>query len=233
MWAAHSDGSGAWLADFADITSAPGAGGGRGGGPELSPDGKYIFMYRRTVRRLYRARTARSATASVDTGGAPFIKEWGRQSNPQWSPDGSKLAFVSTRDNHAFIGVYDMKSHKVDYVAESVDFDGSPTWSADGKKIAFIRRPGTPFGQQAQQGQGGIGNPWGRRQSSRRAQRAADAEMVAAVEDEATAAAAVVEDAAVTTRRRRAPIPVAASYGATRGMKNFDKCQAFLIQVSK
>ena len=84
----------------------------------------------------------------MDTAGVPFIKEWGRQSNPQWSPDGSKLAFVSTRENHAFIGIYDMKTRKVDFIAPSTDIDGSPMWSPDGKRIAFIRRPGTPFGQQ-------------------------------------------------------------------------------------
>ena len=37
----------------------------------------------------------------------------------------------------------------------------SPTWSPDWKQIAFIRRPGTPFGQQAQAGDGSIGNPGG------------------------------------------------------------------------
>src|SRR5581483_3551389 len=77
------------------------------------------------------------------------------------SPDGTKLAFISTRDNHAFIGVYDMRTRKVEFMAPSVDYDGSPTWSPDSKRIAFIRRPGTPFGQQSQQGVGGIGNPAG------------------------------------------------------------------------
>jgi dipeptidyl aminopeptidase/acylaminoacyl peptidase len=160
VWAARTDGTGAWrLASIANEEQAQGFGGRGGGTPELSPDGRHVVFVR--DGQIYHARVARGNTAAVDTGGVPYIKEWGRQSNPIWSPDGSKIAFVSTRDNHAFIGVYDMKSRTVDFVAPSTDFDGSPVWSADGKRIAFIRRPGTPFGQQAQQGNGGIGNPAG------------------------------------------------------------------------
>ena len=44
-------------------------------------------------------------------------------------------------------------------MSPSVDFDASPLWTADGKSLVFVRRPGLPFGQQAQQGGGGIGNP--------------------------------------------------------------------------
>ena len=144
VWAAKSDGSGAWR--LAPITGAQ-VGGRGGGAPELSPDGKYAVFVK--DGQIYRARTARGANAGVDTAGVAFIKEWGRQSNPQWSPDGAKLAFVSTRDNHAFIGIYDMNSRKVEFISPSTDIDGSPTWSPDGKRIAFTRRPGTPFGQQA------------------------------------------------------------------------------------
>ena len=159
VWAAKTDGSGAWrLASIANTEVVPG--GGRGGGsPELSPDGKHVVFAR--DGQIYHARVVRGAAAAIDTAGIPFIKEWGRQSNPVWSPDGSKIAFVSTRDNHAFIGVYDMKTRKVDFLAPSVDFDNSPAWSPDSKRVAFIRRPGTPFGAQAQQGNGGIGNPGG------------------------------------------------------------------------
>jgi dipeptidyl aminopeptidase/acylaminoacyl peptidase len=158
VWAAHTDGSGAWRLAVLTGNELPG-GGGRGGGPELSPDGKYVIFAK--DGQIYRARTARGPAAAIDTGGVAFIKEWGRQSNAQWSPDGSKIAFVSTRDNHSFIGVYDMKTRKVDFMSPSVDFDASPTWSPDGKRLAFIRRPGNPFGLQAQQGNGGIGNPGG------------------------------------------------------------------------
>ncbi len=147
VWAAKTDGSGAWR--LAVITNAQG--GVRGGGsPELSPDGRYAVFVR--DGQIFRAATSRGAKAAVDTGGVPFIKAWGRQGSPLWSPDGSKLAFVSTRDNHAFIGIYDMKSRAVEFMSPSTDMDGSPTWSPDGKRIAFIRRPGTPFGQQVATG---------------------------------------------------------------------------------
>jgi len=46
-------------------------------------------------------------------------------------------------------------------MAPDVDCDSNPTWSPDGRRIAFLRRPGTPFGQQAQAGVGGLGNPAG------------------------------------------------------------------------
>ncbi|HEY4130024.1 MAG TPA: hypothetical protein VGM50_05380, partial [Gemmatimonadaceae bacterium] len=159
VWAAKTDGTGAWrLASIANEEPVTGFG-GRGGAPELSPDGKHVVWAR--DGQIYHAKVARGNTASIDTGGVPYIKEWGRQSNPVWSPDGSKFAFISTRDNHALIGVYDMKTRTLNFMGPSVDFDASPVWSSDSKRIAFIRRPGTPFGQQAQSGNGGIGNPAG------------------------------------------------------------------------
>jgi dipeptidyl aminopeptidase/acylaminoacyl peptidase len=160
VWAAKTDGSGAWR--LASLANTPGEtqGRGRGGaGPELSPDGRHVVFVR--DGQIYHALTTRGVHAAIDTGGVPFINEWGAQSNPVWSPDGSKLAFVSTRENHALIGIYDMKTRTVEFVSPSVDFDGSPTWSPDGKRIAFVRRPGTPFGAQSQAGTGGIGAPAG------------------------------------------------------------------------
>lgn len=131
-----------------------------GAAPEVSPDGRYVLYVKEG--QIYRGRVSPAAApAMMDTGAVPFIKAWGGQSSPRWSPDGSKIAFVSERQNHSFIGIYDVKTRVVNFVAPGVDCDAAPVWSPDSKQIAFIRRPGTPFGQQTQQGQGGIGNPPG------------------------------------------------------------------------
>lgn len=147
IWAVRSSGGPAWRV-------------AEGSAPQLSPDGRWVLYTK--DNQIYRARVARGApVTAMDTGGVPFIREWGRNAAPIWSPDGSKIAFVSNRENHAFIAVYDMATRKVKYMAPSVDCDATPTWSPDSKRIAFSRRPGTPFGLQSQTGSGGIGNPAG------------------------------------------------------------------------
>jgi len=65
----------------------------------------------------------------------------GQNFDVHWSPDGSRLTFVSARGDHAFIGVYDVAAKTVQFMAPSVDSDGDPVWSLDGKGIAFVRRP--------------------------------------------------------------------------------------------
>ena len=161
IWAARTAGGAAWKL-------------GEGTTPALSPDGRTVAyakdgqIYRYSIGALARVgQVVAWRPQRIDVGGPaqPDLnsvdQSLGHQRNLKWSPDGSKLAFVSNRVDHSLIGVYDVRTRSVKFLSPSVDHDSSPTWSPDGKRVAFIRRPGTPFGQQAHQGQGSIGNPDG------------------------------------------------------------------------
>ncbi len=65
----------------------------------------------------------------------------GRCRSPRWSPDGSRLAFVSDRGTNSYIGIYDLDEESLRYLDPSVDRDSDPAWSPDGDRIAFIRIP--------------------------------------------------------------------------------------------
>ena len=66
----------------------------------------------------------------------------GKDGDLHWSPDGKQLAFVSNRDDHAFIAVFTDDHTPIEYLSPSTGNDGDPRWSPDGKLIAFTRQPG-------------------------------------------------------------------------------------------
>src|SRR5215472_15649638 len=64
----------------------------------------------------------------------------GQNFGPRWSPDGSRLAFVSGRGDHSFIALYDVAAKSVQFLTPTADSDSNFVWSLDGKRIAFVRR---------------------------------------------------------------------------------------------
>lgn len=86
-------------------------------------------------------------TASLDPHAKPqphrLFFDHGQDEDLHWSPNGKRLAFVSNRGNHAFVGVYTNDSTPIMYLAPSTHIDGMPRWSPSGSRIAFIRQPGS------------------------------------------------------------------------------------------
>lgn len=66
----------------------------------------------------------------------------GQNGSVEWSPDGSRLAFVSNREGHALLGIYTDEATPILWVAPSTSRDSSPRFAPDGKRLAFVRRPG-------------------------------------------------------------------------------------------
>jgi dipeptidyl aminopeptidase/acylaminoacyl peptidase len=77
-------------------------------------------------------------------GGKPELMffDRGKDHGLVWSPDGKRLAFVSGRGDHSFIGIFDGKAKPLTFLAPTTNRDLSPRWSPDGRNIAFVRRPG-------------------------------------------------------------------------------------------
>lgn len=105
-----------------------------GTAPQISPDGKLLAFVSGAQVWL---------VSLTDTSAKPqkLFQSRGTQSNLQWSPDGQSIAFVSSRGDHSFVGVYRLNDKTVSFVDTGIDFDRSPAWSPDGSQLAFIRVP--------------------------------------------------------------------------------------------
>ncbi len=110
---------------------------GEGSDPLSTPRGDAVIFIRR----------GQPFIAPIN-GGAP-VPLWtdrGSVGEMSWSPDGSKMAFVSHRAQHALIGVYDVAGKSISWMSPNIDIDREPVWSPDGRRLAFIRTPNDGLG---------------------------------------------------------------------------------------
>lgn len=105
---------------------------------EISPDGGYAVWS--GAHDLWIAPVSGKGPARK----LAYIR--GNSSQPQWSPDSKRIAFVTDRGTHSLVGIYTFGDDTLRYADPTVFRDMLPRWSPDGSQLAFIRLTGTEGG---------------------------------------------------------------------------------------
>jgi len=108
------------------------------GNPQVSPDGRQI-VYERVSMDIITDRP-RSNLWIINTDGSghrPLLS--GRQSynSPRWSPDGSRIAYISGMEGSPQLYIRWMDTGQTALLSNLTEAPGDIAWSPDGKWIAF------------------------------------------------------------------------------------------------
>ena len=107
---------------------------------QISPDGNRI-VYVRVSHDIMTDRARRNLwVVNADgTNNRPLRSEARNFSSPRWSPDGTRLAYVSAAEGSPQLYVRWMDSGQTALLTNLVEAPGAIAWSPDGKSIAFTQ----------------------------------------------------------------------------------------------
>jgi len=111
------------------------------GEPQISPDGRFV-AYTTGIAEMETNRIARDIwIVSTTPGSQPRqLTETGYDSRPQWSPDGKKIAFLSSRDGMPQVYVMSWRGGNPAKLTSLSTGADNEKWSPDGRSIAFTSR---------------------------------------------------------------------------------------------
>jgi Tol biopolymer transport system component len=102
-----------------------------------SPDSSKLAFDARSVKIADLTHTDIYVGNADGSGYIQLTKNQGRNSAPQWSPDGSRIMFESDRDGNSDIFVMNTDGSNQINLTHAPDFEFTPIWSPDGRAIVF------------------------------------------------------------------------------------------------
>ncbi|QZD94191.1 S9 family peptidase [Qipengyuania gelatinilytica] len=110
--------------------------------PQISPDGRQIAYVRRTNDIMTDAAVSSIWLVDASSGAqTPLVTGEGSHTSPRWSPDGTRLAYVSTESGGGpELHVRWMASGESANITALPEAPGAISWSPDGTRIAYSAR---------------------------------------------------------------------------------------------
>ncbi len=106
--------------------------------PQVSPDGKSVLFVRRSNDIMLNRTKSNIWIARADGADQrPLLSGQNNFSMPRWSPDGSRIAYISNLEGSSQLYVRWMDSGNTAILTNIQKSVGNISWSPDGKTIAF------------------------------------------------------------------------------------------------